>query len=93
MSFLAALAWLAGDLIMTRSYSNTFVPYINETFRLTVFLIVTCVVWKLKNVLDHEKEFARTDVLTGIPNRRAFFELAANEINRSRRHKTPFTIF
>lgn len=36
--------------------------------------------------------FAKTDVLTGIGNRRKFFELATAEISRSRRYRYPLTI-
>jgi len=46
----------------------------------------------LKNGLEREKALARTDSLTQIANRRAFYELASTEINRAHRYKRPFTI-
>ena len=40
----------------------------------------------LQIALDHEKTLARTDALTGVSNRRHFFDIAAQEIARARRH-------
>jgi len=45
----------------------------------------------VKNVLEDEKDSARKDFLTGIANRRSFFELAGIETKRSGRYKTPLT--
>ena len=42
--------------------------------------------------LEHEKELARTDYLTGAINSRLFFDLLQTEINRYQRYKNPFTI-
>jgi diguanylate cyclase (GGDEF)-like protein len=57
-----------------------------------VFLVVALTLGRLKRSLLHEKELARTDALTGIANRRAFFEIAGNELSRMNRYKRPFTI-
>lgn len=38
------------------------------------------------------RHMASTDPLTGIPNRRHFFELAERELNRANRENTPLTI-
>ncbi|MBI3014821.1 MAG: GGDEF domain-containing protein, partial [Candidatus Tectomicrobia bacterium] len=38
------------------------------------------------------KALARTDSLTGVINRRYFFELAQRENSRAHRHKQPFTV-
>jgi diguanylate cyclase (GGDEF)-like protein len=42
-------------------------------------------------LVDQEK-LARTDALTQIPNRRAFFEAASLELERARRHGRPLTV-
>lgn len=39
-----------------------------------------------------QKRLARTDALTQIPNRRAFFEAATLELERARRHGRPLTL-
>lgn len=43
----------------------------------------------LERKLEHQ---ARTDMLTGLNNRRHFFELAGQELTRSRRHGKPFSL-
>ena len=40
----------------------------------------------------HEQVLARTDGLTGLHNRRYFFELATREFNASLRYQRPLTI-
>ncbi|MGC4001061.1 MAG: GGDEF domain-containing protein [Anaeromyxobacter sp.] len=46
----------------------------------------------LKGRLEAEELLARTDALTQIANRRAFFEAAALELERARRHGRPITV-
>jgi diguanylate cyclase (GGDEF)-like protein len=46
----------------------------------------------LKGRLEAEELLARTDSLTRIANRRAFFEAAALELERARRHGRPLTV-
>jgi diguanylate cyclase (GGDEF)-like protein len=46
----------------------------------------------LKGRLEAEELLARTDSLTRIANRRAFFEAAAMELERARRHGRPLTV-
>lgn len=46
----------------------------------------------LRARLEGEELLARTDALTQIANRRAFFEAAALELERARRHPRPITV-
>ncbi|HSJ23811.1 MAG TPA: GGDEF domain-containing protein [Longimicrobiales bacterium] len=46
----------------------------------------------LRHALVQERELARTDWLTGLPNARAFLEMTTHEIARSRRTDTPLTL-
>jgi diguanylate cyclase (GGDEF)-like protein len=46
----------------------------------------------LKNRLEAQELLARTDALTRISNRRAFFEAASLELERVRRHGRPLTV-
>jgi len=46
----------------------------------------------LKNRLEAQEQLARTDALTHISNRRAFFEAASMELERVRRHGRPLTV-
>ncbi|GGD74957.1 sensor domain-containing diguanylate cyclase [Lacimicrobium alkaliphilum] len=46
----------------------------------------------LKHALDKEKKLARMDSLTNVANRRAFYEFAEKEKDRSLRHSLIFTL-
>jgi len=67
-------------------------PYFNVLAQLAAFLFVTYFVSALRRSHNHERELARTDDLTGVINRRSFFEASQHEINRARRHRHPFTV-
>ena len=92
VSLASAVSWLIADLNMLPAFSSVFIPYLNETFRLTVFLIVTLILSKLKRAMDNHKALARTDPLTAIPNRRAFYDLAEMELNKARRYQNPLSV-
>jgi diguanylate cyclase (GGDEF)-like protein len=92
ISFTSAISWLIADLMMINSFSNPLIPYLNETLRLVVFLILTYIISILKISIDKHKELSRTDHLTGIANRRAFIDLANLELNKARRYQVPISI-
>ena len=92
ISFTSAISWLIADLSMRSAFSSAWIPYLNETFRLTVFLIVTLILTKLKRAMDGHKALGRTDPLTTVPNRRAFYDLAELELNKARRYQKPLSV-
>jgi len=92
MSIASTMSWLAADLLMLNSFSNALIPYLNETFRLIVFLIVAHTIFGLKTALEKQRELAGTDPLTAIANRRAFCDLANMELNKARRYRTPISV-
>ena len=92
VSLAGAVSWLIADLNMLPAFSSAFIPLLNETFRLTVFLIITLILTKLKHTMDAHKALGRTDPLTAIPNRRAFYDLAELELNKARRYQKPLSI-
>ncbi len=91
-SILSALTWLIADLTSGTTHLNSDIPYWNGVARLGSFFILTFVLSTLKNTLRQEKEYSRTDFLTGTRNRRYFIELLNMEINRARRYDRPFTV-
>jgi diguanylate cyclase (GGDEF)-like protein len=91
MSFASALLWLSADLMVSSFFSSVIIPCLNETFRLIVFVIITVIVFKLKKALENQKELARTDPLTAVPNRRAFYDIANRELAKARRYQTPIS--
>lgn len=92
VSLCSAASWLTADIQMLSAFSNPYIPFINETFRLLVFLIITFVLDKLRISLEDQRALARNDVLTQVPNRRGFVELAHREMEKARRNRTPLTV-
>ena len=87
----SAVMWFIADDLAGQSYSQPLIRYWNTIVRLGFFVLVTLLLPALK-ALESEKNLARTDYLTGIPNRRHFFELAQTELDRSQRYKHPITV-
>jgi len=85
MSFLSIFSWLTADILLMDSFTDSFIPYVNEFFRLIVFILITLMIDELQNAYKKQKNLATIDSLTGILNRRAFYESAEIELNRSRR--------
>lgn len=92
MSAISAVSWLVADLSMLTKFSSRFIPFVNETLRLMVFLVMAYMMSELKKNIDEHKKTARTDPLTNIFNRRAFFELAQLEINKAQRFRSPISM-
>jgi len=66
--------------------------YLNAVLVLVFFALFCLLLSALRRALAREKQAARVDPLTGIPNRRAFFELADSEIQRALRYRGRFTV-
>lgn len=64
----------------------------NGVIQLGTSLAIVLVLGALRARLLAEELLARTDALTQIANRRAFFEAAALELERARRHGRPLTL-
>jgi diguanylate cyclase (GGDEF)-like protein len=63
----------------------------NLMVQLGVFLALVLLVTGLRDRLEVEQQMARTDPLTGLPNRRAFGEAATLELERARRSGRPLS--
>jgi len=84
----SALMWLAVELLTVAQHGEPFVPYWNAFLQFGVFIIVLL----LFDAFRREKSSARLDYLTGLGNRRHFFEHAETEINRLQRYGHSFTV-
>lgn len=94
ISIASAIVWLTAYSMAT-SFSYSFSTYWNMAVRLVLFLLFSYTFTNMKNIaikLDREKMLARTDYLTGVANRRSFFEFANIEIERASRYKHHFTV-
>src|SRR5471030_255866 len=75
MALVCALAWPYHDELPNRGhYSHPLVPYWNMGTKGAVFLAACYLFSIIKSAYDKEKTGAREDYLTGLANRRAFFE-------------------
>lgn len=60
--------------------------------RPVITMLAVQLVSQLKTALDHEKEIARRDPLTGVNNRFAFEERASRALRRAKRRRQPLTV-
>jgi diguanylate cyclase (GGDEF)-like protein len=90
LAVLAAVTWGVADRLGGAHYSNEFIPYWNAAIRLTFFLI-TILSLKYRKALEVERNFSRTDYVTGALNPRFFHAVAQREIDWSKRHQKAFT--
>ncbi|MFL6227660.1 MAG: GGDEF domain-containing protein [Pyrinomonadaceae bacterium] len=92
ISLACATGYFLTAFLSTQFDGRERLGFFNALARLAAFLFVAHFVDAFRRSLEHEKELARTDELTGATNRRSFFETAQSEINRARRHHHPFTV-
>ena len=92
VSVLSAASWLLANQLAGQTFSNPLIVYWNTGIRLGFFVITTLLLTALRRGLDLQRELARTDLLTGALNGRAFTEVALSEILRARRHGRPLTV-
>jgi diguanylate cyclase (GGDEF)-like protein len=88
----AAIIWQTSNLLAGEQASSPFVILWNTTVRLAVFLIYSSLLSGFRGLLEHQTELSRTDPLTGILNRRAFYEAADLELKKIDRYQRPLTV-
>jgi len=91
LSILAAVCGLVTSRFLVGHHSPALAAW-NAAQQMGVFLVLAGVLDALHRRLLHEKHAARTDVLTGLANRRAFVEAAWMELERARRHGRPLSL-
>jgi len=83
--------WFLANIRDLAEQSQTMIPFWNLAEKLGIFFLMTYLLAALKNTLEHEKELARVDPLTGAANRGHFQETFQSETARARRYLRPFT--
>lgn len=93
VSVAGTVVWFAAA-IASREYENDYplALFWNDLVELTHFLFAVVVISTLKALLDASEKTSRTDPLTGIANRRLFYEVVNTEIVRAHRTSEPFTV-
>jgi diguanylate cyclase (GGDEF)-like protein len=93
VSMASAIIWFVvnGPAISAQEFSFALLLW-NAGLRLGFFVVVATLLSVLRQAIDRERALARTDYLTGVKNDRSFYEQAAIELRRARRHSRPMSI-
>jgi diguanylate cyclase (GGDEF)-like protein len=89
---MSLFAWISDDIVSSYSYLRPVVPYWDIASKAIFCVFFIRLLYVLKISLKREKDFARIDYLTGVANRRHFFELSVREISRGNRYNRPTTL-
>ena len=90
VTLFSSAVWMVTDwLPMTSDLQSLLV---NDAVRLSVFALVIVLVGRLRRAHDRESALARVDLLTQLPNRRAFYEQGTAEIERAQRYRHSLTV-
>jgi len=84
--------WVVGLVIDPRPALAPLVLGWNLALRMVLFAFVVWLIRTACAALERAEHAARTDPLTGLHNRRHFYELVAVEMERARRSGHPFTL-
>ena len=91
VAFVCAAVWQGTNILAGERFSTPLIFIWNAATRLGFFLIASETI-DIFTRLETELQVSRTDFLTGILNRRAFFEAASREFKRLKRNGEPLTI-
>jgi len=83
IAVLCAVTWLFADYLGGRRYSSELVTMWNLAMRTAVSVVIAWGIGRLRSMFDKLSELANRDFLTGLPNGRAFYQLAADEMERA----------
>ncbi len=91
-SLCSVLAYCLSHCVRDETFSQPAILYINCGARLVFFLLVAFIMYRLKFMLVTQVKFARTDPLTGIANRRYFYERTQLAVNQAKRSGRPISL-
>lgn len=83
LAIFGSLVWFVAEFLSGRAYSSPWIAYWNLLMRTSGFIIFAFTQASLKSKLDELSSLASRDFLTGLPNGRAFYQLAAEQMNRA----------
>lgn len=92
VAFLSACTWLIADLLGGHEYSHPLIVVWNATVRLGYFCLHAFFISALRMSLEHERELARLDPLTGAANWRGLEEYALREFGGPSPPAHPVTV-
>jgi diguanylate cyclase (GGDEF)-like protein len=80
----SGIVWMAANLLAGKQYSSSWIWGVNTAAQTVAFATVALLLDALYRRLAFEEQLARTDALTGLLNRHAFYESAARELELAR---------
>lgn len=83
IAILCDIVVLAADIIGDRQYSAPWILYWNFLMRGGLFVFVALALSQLRSKFETLSELAGRDMLTGLPNVRAFYDLTSREIDNA----------
>jgi diguanylate cyclase (GGDEF)-like protein len=86
-----ASIWFAADSLSQGIFANTGIEYWNLLMRSGVFVVFAALIARLRAHYDELSRLNARDFLTGLPNGRTFYELAAVQMNSTLRSE-PLTL-
>ena len=89
---LSALVWLAADIMSGAQHSHIAILYWNGALIFGFYLVVTRLLFSLKQALQNEQTLLRHDAVTTAINSKYFDEVLQDEIERSKRYNHHFTL-
>jgi diguanylate cyclase (GGDEF)-like protein len=92
IALLSAISLTLGSVLGGLPYGTWLVPASMLVLTAALLVAFAVLLAVLRRALDREKEFARTDPLTGVSNRRHFVDLAAADLALARRYQRPLTV-
>jgi diguanylate cyclase (GGDEF)-like protein len=85
------LLWFLSELTTLATLHLPSFPYGMAGIHVALFAAAVALAMEHRRLLE-ERSLATTDFLTGVANRRGFYETLTREIERSRRYRTPMTL-
>lgn len=89
---LTGVVWFIADQVSGQEYSHALFTLWNSVARLMLLVIILMLLNSIKQRLLCEEQMANTDDLTGIANRRYFFEHLDIEADRAKRYSHSLTL-
>jgi len=91
-SLVATVVWAASLYLAGRHYSHGYIWIVNMVTQGTTFLVVSLLIAWLHESLQHERVLSSTDTLTGLANRRSFYEQAGGALALCHRNSNPVSL-
>jgi len=89
----SGLVVVLGGIAFGHAYTSAALLVLSALLRASIYLLVALAIAKLiRRLYDRECTLSRTDFLTGLPNRFAFYDVVGWELERQRRYGRPLSV-